>query len=174
METTHIPKATVADYKKLPEGAPFELIRGNLVKEPSPTYGHQDLVIRIASKLLTYTDQFDLGKTLVAPFDVYLDDENVFQPDILFIAKQNLVRIKQDGIHGPPDLVIEILSPSNAYNDFTAKFRVYEKYGVKEYFIIDPDTKEVIGYSLTESKLREAYREEGIVISKILGEQFVF
>src|SRR4030095_13996531 len=111
MQTILKQKATLADYKKLPEGAPFELIGGNLVEEPSPTYGHQDLVTGIASRLRIHADQLGLGKIIVAPMDVYLDEANVFQPDILFIAKENLSRIERDGIHGAPDMVIEILSP---------------------------------------------------------------
>ena len=106
--------------------------------------------------------------------DVYLDKENVFQPDILFVSKENLLRIERDGIHEAPDLIIEILSPSNAYNDFATKLHVYEKYGVREYFIVDPDTKEVIAYSLLKKKFKEEYRETGIIVSKILKQEFRF
>src|SRR5438105_296318 len=99
---------------------------------------------------------------------------SIFQPDILFVSKENLSRIERDGIHGTPDLVIEILSPSNAYNDFATKLHIYEKYGVSEYFIVDPETREVIAYRLSAGKFKEAYREQGIIISKILNRQFHF
>lgn len=175
METTiKSKKITVTDYLKLPEGAPFELIEGNLVKVPAREYGHQDVVTLLVSRMRIFADEYNLGKVVVAPTDVYLDDENVFQPDILFVAKENLVRIERDGIHGPPDLVIEILSPNNAYHDFTIKFHHYEKHGVKEYFIVDPETKEAVAYSLTDGKFKEAYREKGIIRSDILKTEFIF
>jgi Uma2 family endonuclease len=167
-------KATVEDYQKLPEGAPFELIEGYLVKEPSPQYSHQDTFAEIFTKMRSYTKDMDLGKTMAAPFDVYLDDENVFQPDILYVAKENLQLIKKNGVHGAPDLILEIISPSNAYNDFITKLHIYEKHGVKEYFIVDPETKEVVAYSLSGGKFKEAYREAGVIISSLLKNRFDF
>ena len=173
METI-IEKKTIEDYKKLPEGAPFELIEGNLVREPAPEYYHQDVIMILSSRMRIYADDHDLGKVLVAPLDVYLDEENVFQPDILFVAKANLSEIERDGIHGAPDLVIEILSPSNARQDFTTKFHIYERHGVKEYFIVDPDSKEVIAYSLRDQKLKERYREQRVVASDVINQEFFF
>lgn len=167
-------KATVEDYKKLPEGAPFELIEGHLVKEPSPEYLHQKVSMYLSSEMHQFVKAEDLGEVLAAPIDVYLDQENVFQPDILFIAKENLSLIEKDGIHGPPDIVIEILSPSNAYHDVSTKLRIYEKYGVKEYFIADPLSKDVTRYSLVKGKYREASREVGVIISKLLNHKFHF
>lgn len=167
-------KATVEDYRKLPEGAPFELIEGNLVQEPSPEYGHKRASMDLASDMHQFVKKNRLGEVLAAPMDVYLDEENVFQPDILFVSKENISRIERDGIHGAPDLVIEILSPSNAYNDFATKLRIYEKHGVREYFIVDPETKEVIAYRLSKGKFKEAYREAGIIVSKILNQEFHF
>jgi Uma2 family endonuclease len=167
-------KATVEDYMKLPEGAPFELIEGNLVQEPSPEYGHQRASMSLSSDMHQFVRKNNLGEVLAAPMDVYLDEKNVYQPDILFIAKENLSRIERNGIHGAPDLVIEIISPSNSYKDFATKLHIYEKHGVREYFIVDPETKEVIAYRLSEGKFKEAYREEGVIISKILNQEFHF
>lgn len=167
-------KATIEDYRKLPEGARFELIEGNLVEEPAPEYGHQHVSMNLASDMHQFVKKNNLGEILAAPIDVYLDEENAYQPDILFISKANLSLIRKKGIYGAPDLVIEILSPSNAYNDFATKLHIYEKHRVKEYFIVDPDTKEVIGYSLIKKKFKEEYRETGIIISKILKQEFRF
>jgi len=173
METI-IQKKTVDDYRELGEGASYELIEGSLVKEPSPLYEHQRSLMKLSNLIYNFVEQNDLGEVLVAPMDVYLDNENVFQPDILFIAKENLSLIEKDGIHGAPDLVIEILSPSNKNNDLIIKFRNYERHGVREYFIVDPGSKEVIACSLTEGRFREVYRKPGIVISQILNEEFHF
>ena len=175
MESTFkISKLSVDDYKKLPEGARLELIEGNLVEEPAPEYGHQDMVTLMVARLRIFADEHHLGKILVAPVDVYLDYENVLQPDILFIANQNLHLIERDGIHGAPDLVIEILSPSNAYNDFTTKFYLYEKYGVKEYFIVDPTRKESVSYLLLNGQFKEISRKTGLIYSEILKMEFHF
>lgn len=128
----------------------------------------------LSSGMHQFVKAQDLGEVLAAPMDVYLDNENVFQPDILFIAKENLSLIERDGIHGPPDIIIEILSPSNAYHDVSTKVRIYEKYGVKEYFIADPASKDVIRYSLVKGKYQEVSREVGVIISKVLNHEFHF
>ena len=70
--------------------------------------------------------------------DVKFDDGNVLQPDVLYISEQRKDEIIKDRIEGAPDLVIEILSPSNAYYDLRQKKDIYQKYGVKEYIIVDP------------------------------------
>jgi Uma2 family endonuclease len=167
-------KATAEDFKKLPEGAPFQLIGGQLVKEPSPQYFHQDTVAAIFSKMRLYTDENDLGKTLIAPFDVHFDEENIFQPDILFVSKENKNCRIEDWVYGPPDLIIEVLSEFNSYFDTKKKFKVYEKYGVKEYFIVDPNDKEVIAYYLHDNHFKETYKQAGIIKSQVLGGKFKF
>ncbi|HYV94235.1 MAG TPA: Uma2 family endonuclease [Chitinophagales bacterium] len=167
-------KATIEDYQKLPEGARFELIEGHLVQEPSPEYGHQRLSMSLSSQMHQFVEKNNLGEILAAPIDVYLDEENAYQPDILFISKENLSLIRRKGIYGAPDIIIEILSPTNAYNDFATKLHIYEKHGIKEYFIVDPNTKEVIAYSLVDKKFREEYREDGVITSKVLRYEFHF
>jgi Uma2 family endonuclease len=74
-------------------------------------------------------DEKRAGMVLYSPIDVYLDDENAFQPDIVFISKQRQEIIKDDGMHGAPDMVIEILSPSTAWYDIMKKYKIYEKPG---------------------------------------------
>jgi Uma2 family endonuclease len=88
-----------------------------------------------------------MGKIFYAPCDVYLDNENVLQPDILFIAKERLNIIGEKNIQGAPDLVIEILSESSAYRDMVKKKKLYAQFGVKEYWIIDPEEKTVEIYT---------------------------
>jgi len=80
----------------------------------------------------------DNGLLVNAPMDVKFDEGNVLQPDILYITEDRKSEIVKDRIEGAPDLVVEILSPSNAYYDLRQKKDIYEKYGVKEYIIIDP------------------------------------
>ena len=76
---------TYADYEKLPEGAPYQLIGGDLIKEPSPVPYHQILSMRIEFELVKFVEERDLGVVLDAPMDVYLSETEVYQPDIMFI-----------------------------------------------------------------------------------------
>jgi Uma2 family endonuclease len=125
----------------------------------------------INEKIRAFVKEQGAGLVLFAPTDIYLDDENVFQPDIVFISKQRRDIIKDDGIHGAPDMVIEILSPSTAYYDIKKKYKIYEKFGVKEYWIVDPEMKGVELFSLTEQGkflLSAGLSEQGNVQSGIL------
>ncbi len=132
-------KYTVEDYMMLEEGAPFQLINYDLIMSPSPTADHQTISIRFGQILLNFLDSTDNnGFVVSAPMDVKFDDGNILQPDLLYIAEERKADLVKDRIIGAPDLVVEILSPSNAYYDLRQKKDIYEKYGVKEYIIIDP------------------------------------
>lgn len=134
-------RLSVTYYKLLPEGAPYQLIEGELIMTPAPNPKHQIILGNIVEKIR----EFAKGKALVlfSPVDVYLDDENAFQPDLILIFNERKEIIRKDGIYGPPDLVVEILSPFTASYDLREKFRIYERSGVKEYWIVDPDMKSV-------------------------------
>jgi len=82
--------------------------------------------------------------------DIHFDEGNVYQPDLIYISNDRISEIVADRIEGAPDLVVEILSPSNAYYDLRQKKDVYEKYGVKEYIIIDPIAQNADLYVLRE------------------------
>ena len=139
MLTAEKKKYTVDDYLLLEEGAPFQLINYDLVMSPSPTPAHQTISLRISSLILHFLDKTNnLGIVLPAPLDVKFDDGNVLQPDVLYISAERKQELVKDRIEGAPDLVIEILSPSNAYYDLRQKKDIYERYGVKEYIIVDP------------------------------------
>ena len=132
-------KYTDADYMLLEEGAPFQLINYDLVMSPSPNTDHQTISFRIALIIGTFLEnKNDKGYIASAPCDVKFDDGNVLQPDLLYITEARKTEIVTDRIIGAPDLVLEILSPSNAYYDLRQKKDIYQKYGVKEYIIIDP------------------------------------
>jgi len=164
-EKTH----SIRDYKLLPEGAPYQLIGGELIMVPAPNPRHQIILGNIVEKVRQFTK--GLGITLFSPVDVYLGEEDAYQPDMIFISKQRQEIVKQDGIYGAPDLVVEILSPSTAYYDIKKKFKVYERYGVKEYWIVDPEMKGVDVFLLKsngEFELSSKYYEAGIVKSIIL------
>src|SRR5665647_1431603 len=138
-------KKHVSDFKLLEEGEFCQLILGELIMTPAPSYKHQKVSALIFMQLYSFLQKHNSGDALYAPVDVFFDDENVFEPDILFVSKERAEIIKDDGIHGAPDLVIEILSVTSGYHDTKTKKRVYEKYGVKEYWIVDPLDGEVTG-----------------------------
>ncbi len=160
-------------YKILPEGVPYQLIEGELVMTPAPNPKHQIILGRIFRHLSDYCDEKEMGIVLVSPIDVYLDNENAFQTDIIYIARDRQHIIKEDGIYGAPDLVIEILSPSTAGYDLKEKFRVYERSGVKEYWIVDPETKSVEIYSNIEGRFSLSVEaEEKGKVRSLLPEGF--
>lgn len=161
---------TYADYEKLPEGAPYQLIGGDLIKEPSPVPYHQMVSIRIVFELVKFVEERDLGIVLDAPMDVYLSDTEVYQPDIMFISKDRMNIIGEKNIEAAPDLVVEILSPSSAYYDLRHKMHVYETSGVREYWVVDPIEKGVEIYQNIngEFKLFNKALSSGLIRSALL------
>lgn len=127
---------TVADYMAWPDAERWELIDGvpyNM--SPAPSIRHQGIVGRIFSRL----EQNLRGKSykpFVAPVDVILSEEDVVQPDVLVVCK--LEKIGEKAIHGAPDLIFEVLSPSTALKDMREKKALYQRTGVSEYVVVDP------------------------------------
>jgi Uma2 family endonuclease len=132
-------KYTDNDYALLEEGAPFQLINYDLIMSPSPIFAHQLILTNFIYAFKEFIKQENnKGVVVVSPMDVRLDEGNVFQPDLIFISEGRIAEIVKDRIEGAPDLVLEILSPSTAHYDLHQKKSIYEKYGVKEYIVIDP------------------------------------
>jgi len=128
---------TRADYDRLPEGFPAQLVEGLLVKEPAPTYGHQALASVIHGQLLSLVGA---RRALFAPCDVGLDDRNVYQPDLVVLKAVVPVSARDVGI---PLLAVEVLSPSTARRDRNVKRRHLLAAGVAEVWIVDPETRTV-------------------------------
>jgi len=134
---------TYQEYAKLPEGADFQLIDGEIVMTPSPGTVHQEVQARLGFLLQQFLQTTNWGKLFYAPTDVYFTEHDTFQPDILIVSKARFDIIKEQRIEDAPDLVVEILSPSTGYYDLAQKKRVYESFGVSEYWIVDPMEKTV-------------------------------
>jgi Uma2 family endonuclease len=143
-------KYTYQDYLKTPDDKRYELIEGKLLMTPSPVTKHQRISRKIEFLLEKFVTEHDLGEIFYAPCDVRLDDENVLQPDIMFISKDRLHIIGEKNIHGAPDLVIEILSESTAYRDLVQKKKLYARFGVREYWVVDPGEHFVEMYTLKQ------------------------
>jgi len=131
-------KLTVHEYFESPETVrPMELVYG-FVREPAmPSYQHQRVATRLLALLYAHVQQRGVGEVL-SPMDVVLDEAAalVVQPDIVFVSRDRLGIIRER-IWGPPDLVVEILSPSTARRDRTIKLGWYRKYGVRECWLVD-------------------------------------
>lgn len=138
------PPATYSAYRLLPEGAPrYQIVGGVPHLTPSPGRVHQKVSAALFQKLLAHVSSRGLGEVYYAPFDVVLSESDVVQPDILFVAKERLQIIRDGGVFGAPDLVVEILSPHSARLDLVQKLSLYARHGVREYWIIDPANRSV-------------------------------
>ena len=128
---------TLHDWERLPEGFPAQLIEGQLVKEPSPTYGHQRTGARIRHALATLVGPDRVPDT---PADVLVDDQNVYQPDIVVLA-----RPVDDATPfvGVPLLAVEVLSPSTRRRDRSVKAGRLLGLGVGEVWLVDPDARAI-------------------------------
>jgi len=121
---------------------PCELWDGELVMSPSPSFFHQEIVGRFYYQLYQWVTKHKLGKVIGAPIDMILSPHRVTQPDVAFIAKDRLGIIGRV-INGPVDLAAEVISLGNRNRDRIEKRDLYEQYGVKEYWIIDPEAQTV-------------------------------
>ncbi|MCI0712740.1 MAG: Uma2 family endonuclease [Chloroflexi bacterium] len=131
-----------SEYYQLAEYQQHELIQlinGEVIIGMPPVLKHQDIVREILILLALIARRLG-GKAYASPIEVHLDDNNVFEPDVLYIQSDNLTitQLDEKRIMGAPDLVVEVLSPGTAKFDRQEKYQAYEKHGVHEYWIVDP------------------------------------
>lgn len=145
---------TYNDYLTFSDNQRCEINNGKLINmSPSPNLYHQTIVSRLFSLMDEFVYKNDLGQVFASPCDVILSNIDIYQPDLIYILKENLsILSNKKAIKGAPDLVVEVLSPSNKEYDRVEKFKVYESFKIKEYWIIDPDTSSIEIYSLEEDK----------------------
>ncbi|MBS1556334.1 MAG: Uma2 family endonuclease [Bacteroidetes bacterium] len=170
------PRTIMEVYKMLPEGTLAELIDGQIYMSPAPTNKHQRMLILFVRKLGEFVEKNSLGTILIAPSDVYFDDSlNAVQPDLYFVSIYNPCQ-HQDEVpyHGAPDLIAEFLSSSNNKQDLVTKKELYERFGVKEYWAIDPSTKEALVYQLKNKSYSLAGKETSRIYSPLFDHTFEF
>jgi Uma2 family endonuclease len=172
MHTT-IPATAIDIYRSLPEGTRCEVLYNQLIMTPAPNTSHQFLSIRLSAKLFNFLEETKKGVILEAPTDVYLAEmQSVVQPDVLVIMNENKGIIYDDGVHGAPDIIFEILA-GNHIHDTVKKKTLYEDAGVKEYFIIDPSNKMMIMFARNnDGKFDIIYELTGKITSGILATSF--
>ncbi len=151
-------KLTYEDYLYFPEdGRRHELIDGEHYVSAAPNLKHQTAALNISSDLRGFVRPRGLGKVWAAPVDVMLSENDVVQPDVVFLTKDRMsLAAGGDKIQGAPDLVVEILSPRTQKTDSITKRHLYEKYGVREYWIVDPEMEAVEIYRLWDGRFRRA------------------
>jgi Uma2 family endonuclease len=172
----HPPRTIMEVFKMLPEGTLAEVIENTLYMSPTPTSQHQRLVRTLLRKLDALVEEQKLGEMFISPLDVFLDESsNAVQPDLFFIQSENIPMVNPNGhVHGVPDLIIEILSPGNKKHDTVRKKDLYEKFRVKEYWIVDPSTKTTTGYQLVENNFSLIGEFSGEIKSILLNHSFTF
>ena len=175
METLIIDRSkkwTVEDYLQLEEEVKCEILDGELIMTPAPLISHQRPVGLLYQKLVSHVNRHQSGELLLAPVDVYFDDENVYQPDLVFVAVSRSSIVQEKGIIGAPDFIVEVISPSNSYIDRYSKKAKYEQFGVKEYWIVDPANQTLEIFGLTASGQYELFlfiAAKGKAKSTVLG-----
>jgi Uma2 family endonuclease len=141
----------VKDYRAMPDDTRYQLVEGELhLMSPGPSLFHQDIVGNLYRRLWDNVQTRELGRVFIAPADVYLSEHDVVQPDVFFVATGNLSILAEGGAHGPPDLVVEVLSPGSAALEKT-KVHVYARHGVKEQWLVDPILRQIHLYRFTEN-----------------------
>ncbi len=173
---THLPpppggRWTVADYEQLPDdGQRYELINGELRIAPTPAPDHQAASLRLAHYLFTYVETAGHGRVFTAPIDVQLGPAAIVQPDLIVILHGGAASITAQRIVGPPDLVVEVVSPGTASYDRREKRDLYAAAGVREYWIADPGHRVVELLTLAGSLYRaeHVYRGQAVIPSTII------
>ncbi|MDR2747720.1 MAG: Uma2 family endonuclease [Treponema sp.] len=163
---------TYADYLEWEGPERYEIINGDAFMMASPTVEHQ----AILTELLVQFAAFLRGKpckVFTAPLDVRLfpekdrSDDTVVQPDILVVCDR--AKLSKGSVDGPPDLVVEILSPSNTQKLMFLKFESYLNAGVREYWVLDPEEKKAQVHVLQEGRyISSAYKKDAVIPVSVL------
>jgi Uma2 family endonuclease len=153
-------RLTWDDIKDLPESGAkrTELVDGELVVSPAASIRHQRICGRLAAKLGAFAEPRRLGQFFTHPVHVIFDDHVHYEPDLCFVASERRSIIGENFLSGPPDLIIEVISESNRSHDTVVKFNDYQRYGVKEYWLVDPRESHIRVFTLRDA----AYQALGI------------
>ncbi len=136
---------TYDDLAALPDdGTRYELINGELFELTGPNTKHQRSSVRLSSGLDQFVAPRKLGEVFTAPYDVCLSPHNTVQPDIIYVSRERRNIVGDDKIEGVPDLLMEVLSPSNRRHDVFTKAVLYATFGVPEYWLVDPEGDSIL------------------------------
>jgi len=152
---THRPLLTYEDYVALPnDGRRYEVHDGELSVTPAPGTRHQRVIGRLFRLLSDHVDAHQLGEVFVSPITVILADTTVVEPDLVYLDPSRAGLVNARGIEGAPTLAVEVISPSTPRIDRVTKLRVYARYRVPFYWIVDPQARTVEAFEHTEDGYR--------------------
>ncbi len=169
---TNVPVLTYDDLDFIPqqrEGDRHELFDGVLVVTPSPIPIHQIISANAFSAFDRIVRPNRLGLLVAAPIDVKLMPTIVMVPDIVSVSTERLGIVGAKAIEGAPDLIVEILSPSTRRRGLGRKRAIYERFGVREYWVIDPKTRGLKVFVLRDGRYEPLPIEDGVVRSTVLA-----
>ena len=165
-------RLTFDDLELIPEGHEGErqeLIDGQLVVTPPPAMNHQSISSNLVYALERFVREQDLGRVYAAPTGIRFTPNNVLIPDIMFIARNRFHIRGPKTVDAPPDLVVEILSPGTRQRDLTVKRDLYARFGVREYWVVDPEARTVTVLTLTGDRYEPVPPgDEGAIASRVL------
>ena len=135
-------KLTYEDYVLIPEdGRRHEILEGEHYVTASPFIRHQDVVSNLHFALSLFNRTHRLGKILLAPTDVILSPHDVVVPDLIFVSNERMGIVTEKNVQGAPDLIVEVLSKRTRQRDESLKLHLYERHGVREYWMFDADRR---------------------------------
>lgn len=146
-------KMTYEEFLREYDGQYAEYVDGEIIKDMSVTQRHDDLTLFLQALLRFFVEAKNLGKIHGEPYQIRMTFEDKIkgrEPDIFFVAIENLNRLTEKYFDGAPDLIIEVVSPESVLRDTQDKFEEYETAGVKEYWIVDPNRRTAIFYGYDE------------------------
>ncbi len=160
--------ADLADWPESDDGNRYEIIDGELIVTPAPIPPHELLTIELVFRFGEVVRPGRLGRLFTAPVDVLLPGGDALEPDLVFIRADRLDIVGPAAIEGPPDIVVEILSPSTRARDLGRKMELYAALGVPEYWIVDPDARTATLFALRGETYEPIPQQEGRVRSTVL------
>ena len=170
----HPVKFTVDDLDNFPhDGKRREIIEGELYVSPSPSRHHQRILRRLSVATDIYLQKNPVGEVFFAPFDVRFSLNDGVQPDLIYISDERSEFLTERGVYGSPDWVVEILSPSNREYDLQTKKRLYQRYGVQLYWVIDPIEQSVYVWDATSEAPTRYGDEDRLGVALLPGLSFV-
>ena len=165
-------RLTFEDLELIPEeheGDRHELVDGELVVTPPPATKHQTVSSNLVYALEQIVRDQRLGRVYTAPTGIRFTPDTVLIPDIIFVAQDRFHIIGPQTIDAPPDLVVETLSPGTRRRDLKVKRELYARFGVREYWIVDPDARAVTVLALTGDKYEMVpLRDDAMIQSRVL------
>ncbi|HSU14413.1 Uma2 family endonuclease [Longimicrobium sp.] len=156
---------TYAEFARLPsDGNRYEVIGGELYVSPSPRPLHQEIVARLGDVIRPFVAEHQLGRAVPGPIDVLFAEGDYMAPDFVFVCQGRVSCFTRRGLEGPPDLVVEIVSPETGRRDRGLKRDRYAHFGVAEYWVIDPEKKRIEIHRATDDPGRKTEIATGDLI----------